>query len=391
MREQLRQSDVSDHSGKRAMGNDFQALVKNITRIHDELAKKAVHAVNTSLTLRNWMIGMHIAQYELNGEDRSHYGDKLFQMLAEKLSAKGVSNCNRRQLYRYLHFYRIYPRIVETLSPQFEDLLPDGLSTTGIVGTVSPQMRLPSEKLFNSLSYSHFELLTELDDSMKRIFYEIECLRGNWSVRELKRQIASLYYERSGLSKDKKRLSELVQSGVETARPIQVIHDPYVFEFLGLDPKDVMNESDLESALHDRLQQFLMELGHGFCFEARQKRILIGDEHFFVDMVFYHRILKCHVLIGLKVGGFNHEYLGQLNTYVNWYRVNEMTDGDNPPVGILLCTEKNHALVEYALAGMDNKLFVSKYQLELPRKEEIQRFLEEQMAEKMREEEMVRE
>lgn len=395
MREQLRQSDVSDHSGERAMGsemrNDFQALVKNITRIHDELAKKAIHAVNTSLTLRNWMIGMHIAEYELNGEDRGHYGDKLFQMLAEKLSAEGVSNCNRRQLYRYLNFYRTYPRIVETVSPQFEDLLPDGISTTGIVGTVSPQMRLPSEKLFNSLSYSHFELLTELDEPMKRIFYEIECLRGNWSVRELKRQIASLYYERSGLSKDKKRLSELVQSGVETARPIQVIRDPYVFEFLGLNPKEVMNESDLESALHDRLQQFLMELGHGFCFEARQKRILIGDEHFFVDMVFYHRILKCHVLIELKVGGFNHEYLGQLNTYVNWYRVNETTDGDNPPVGILLCTEKNHALVEYALAGMDNNLFVSKYQLELPRREEIQRFLEEQMAEKMREEEMVRE
>ncbi|MFZ3170174.1 MAG: PDDEXK nuclease domain-containing protein [Candidatus Methanoperedens sp.] len=385
MREQSRQSDVSE------MRNDFQALVKNITRIHDELAKKAVHAVNTSLTLRNWMIGMHIAEYELNGEDRGHYGEKLFQMLAEKLSAKGVSNCNRRQLYRYLKFYRTYPQIVETLSPQFKNLLPDDISTFGIVGTVSPQMSLPSKKIFNCLSYSHFELLTELDDSMKRIFYEIECLRGNWSVRELKRQIATLYYERSGLSKDKKRLSELVRSGVETACPIQVIRDPYVFEFLGLNPKEVMNESDLEGALHDKLQQFLLELGHGFCFEARQKRILIGDEHFFVDMVFYHRILKCHVLIELKVGGFNHEYLGQLNTYVSWYCVNEMTDGDNLPVGILLCTEKNHALVEYALAGMDNKLFVSKYQLELPKKEEIQRFLEEQIAEKMREEEMFRE
>lgn len=371
--------------------NDFEALVQTIARIHDELAKQAARAVNTSLTMRNWMIGMHIAEYEMSGEDRSRYGDKLFQILAEKLSAKGVSNCSRRQLYRYMNFYRTYPQIVETLSPQFENLLPDGISVIGIVGTVSPQLRLPSEKLFNSLSYSHFELLTEIDNPMKRIFYEIECLRGNWSVRELKRQIASLYYERSGLSKDKKRLAELVQSGADIMHPIQVIHDPYVFEFLGLKPREVMNESDLESALHEKLQQFLLELGHGFCFEARQKRILIGDEHFFVDMVFYHRILKCHVLIELKVGGFNHEYLGQLNTYVNWYRINEMTDGDNPPVGILLCTEKNHALVEYALAGMDNKLFVSKYQLELPRKEEIQRFLEEQMALKLGEGEMVRE
>ena len=233
--------------------------------------------------------------------------------------------------------------------------------------------------------------MTGLDEPMKRIFYEMECIRGNWSVRELKRQIASLYYERSGLSMDKKRLSELVQSGVETAHPIHVIRDPYVFEFLGLNPKEVMSESDLEGTLHDKLQQFLLELGNGFCFEARQKRILIGDEHFFIDMVFYHRILKCHVLVELKVGGFNHEYLGQLNTYVSWYRANEMVEGDNPPMGILLCTKKNHALVEYALAGMDNNLFVSKYQFELPKKEEFQRFLEEQMAEKIGEEGMVME
>lgn len=395
MKGQFRNSDVSKNAVGKGLRNeyhnDFQSLVKTITRIHDELAKQATHAVNTSLTLRNWMIGMHIAEYELNGEDRSNYGDKLFQMLSEELSAGCVSNCNRRQLYRYLDFYRAYPQIVETLSPQFEILLPHGISTSEIVGTVSPQLSFSPKKLFNSLSYSHFELLTGLDEPMKRIFYEMECIRGNWSVRELKRQIASLYYERSGLSMDKKRLSELVQSGVETAHPIHVIRDPYVFEFLGLNPKEVMSESDLEGTLHDKLQQFLLELGNGFCFEARQKRILIGDEHFFIDMVFYHRILKCHVLVELKVGGFNHEYLGQLNTYVSWYRANEMVEGDNPPMGILLCTKKNHALVEYALAGMDNNLFVSKYQFELPKKEEFQRFLEEQMAEKIGEEGMVME
>jgi hypothetical protein len=142
-----------------------------------------------------------------------------------------------------------------------------------------------------------------------------------------------------------------------------------------------MSESDLEKQLLDKLQEFLLELGHGFCFEARQKRILIGDTYNFVDLIFYHRILKCHVLIELKVDAFSHEYIGQLNTYVSWYKRNMMTEGDNPPVGILLCTQKDHALVEYALAGMDNQLFVSKYQLELPRKEEIQRFLEEKMKE----------
>lgn len=155
--------------------------------------------------------------------------------------------------------------------------------------------------------------------------------------------------------------------------------DPYVFEFLGLKPHEALTEQTLENLLLDRLEEFLLELGRGFCFEARQKRILIGGEHFFVDLVFYHRILKCHVLIELKVDSFSHEYLGQLNTYVNWFRLHEMADDDNPPVGILLCTKKNEALVEYALAGMDNQLFVSKYQLGLPGKEEIRRFIEEQI------------
>ncbi|MCK5229931.1 MAG: DUF1016 family protein, partial [Desulfobulbaceae bacterium] len=231
------------------------------------------------------------------------------------------------------------------------------------------------------LSYSHIDLLVDIDDDIKRLFYEVECIRGNWSVRELKRQIGSLYYERSGLSKDKKKLAELAQSEAEAAEPKLVIRDPYIFEFLGLKPKEVMSESHLEDQLLDKLQEFLLEMGHGFCFEARQKRILIGDEYFFVDLVFYHRILKCHVLLELKLEEFSQGNIGQLNTYVSWYRKNMMSQGDNPPIGILLCTGKNHALAEYALAGMDNNLFVSKYLLALPKKEDMQRFIEEQMKE----------
>jgi predicted nuclease of restriction endonuclease-like (RecB) superfamily len=199
----------------------------------------------------------------------------------------------------------------------------------------------------------------------------------------LKRQIGSLYYQRSGLSKNKKRLSEMTQQSAENTDTKLPIRDPYIFEFLGLKPKEVMSESDLEDQLLDKLQEFLLELGHGFCFEARQKRILIGDEHFFVDLVFYHRIIKCHVLVELKLEKFDQQNIGQLNTYVSWYRKNMMVEGDNPPIGILLCTGKNHALVEYALAGMDNHLFVSRYLLELPKKEEMQRFIEEQ-AEKIK-------
>jgi predicted nuclease of restriction endonuclease-like (RecB) superfamily len=216
---------------------------------------------------------------------------------------------------------------------------------------------------------------------MKRLFYEVECVKGNWSVRELKRQIGSLYYERSGLSRDKEKLSLLANQGAEGYEPKLTIRDPYCFEWLGIEPPEIMGETHLETLLIKNLEKFLLELGNGFCFEARQKRIMMGDELFFVDLVFYHRILKCHVLIELKLGEFTHENIGQLNTYVSWYKKNMMSAGDNPPVGILLCTGKNQTLVEYALAGMDNNLFVSKYLLELPGKEDMRAFIEKQIAE----------
>jgi len=360
---------------------NFSALVAAIRQVDERLAAQASRAVNVSLTMRNWLIGAYIAEYELCGADRATYGDSLLTELAKRLTDLRISNSNRRQLYRYLRFYRFYPKIVGIVSPQLKELLPAGSLAVEKVGTLAPQLQIPPDKLIHRLSYSHLELVVDLDDELKRAFYEIECIRGNWSVRELKRQIGSLYYERSGLSTDKEKLAELVRARADQDEPKLSIRDPYIFEFLGIKPQEVMRESDLEDALLDKLHDFLLELGHGFCFEARQKRILIGDTHGFVDLVFYHRILKCHVLVELKVESFTHEHLGQLNTYVNWYRKNMMADGDNPPVGILLCTQKDHALVEYALAGMDNKLFVSKYQLELPKKEEIQRFLEEKMWE----------
>lgn len=367
---------------------DFAALVAAIRQVDGNLAAQAGRAVNISLTLRNWLIGAYIAEYKLCGADRATYGESLLIELAEHLTDHKISNCNRRQLYRYLRFYRLYPKIVGTLSAQLRELLPASLPSSQAeshvvenVGTVPPQLQISPDQLIHRLSYSHLELIVDLDDDLKRAFYEIECIRGNWSVRELKRQIGSLYYERSGLSRDKNKLAELAQVMANQAEPKLDIRDPYIFEFLGIKPREVMRESDLEDALLDKLHDFLLELGHGFCFEARQKRILIGNTHGFVDMVFYHRILKCHVLVELKVESFTHENLGQLNTYVSWYRKNMMANGDNPPVGILLCTQKDHALVEYAIAGMDNHLFVSKYQLELPKKEDIQRFLEEKMRE----------
>lgn len=356
-------------------------LVQQIQQTHYELFAQAGKAVNISLTLRNWLIGHHISQYELRGSDRAQYGEKLFTELANRL--KSVSNCNRRQLYRYVRFFRLYPAIVGTLPPKFKNLpgIAETSQNTGElkVGTGSPQSNQLVNQLISRLSYSHLEQIVDLENEAQRAFYEAEAVQGNWSVRELKRQIGSLYYERSGLSENKQKLSKLAQDRAEQNSVLN-IRDPYIFEFLGLTPTEVMSESHLEHQLVDKLQKFLLELGHGFCFEARQKRILIGDEHFFVDLVFYHRILKCHVLVELKLERFSHENLGQLNTYVSWYQANMMTEGDNPPVGILLCTEKNHALAEYALAGMDNQLFIAKYQLELPKKEEMQRFIDEQIV-----------
>jgi len=365
----------------------FTKLVVSIRHVHEELSAQAGRAVNLSLTLRNWLIGSYIAEYEQKGTDRAEYGAQLLEKLSSRLVETGMDGVAPRSLRQYRQFYLVYPGIWQTPSAKsLQSLIPYSIRQTlpaksQTASTASSQLGIPASELIQKLSFSHFAELIGVADDTKRAFYEIECIQGNWSVRELKRQIGSLYYERSGLSKDKTKLTELTQKGTETAEPKLAIRDPYIFEFLGLKPKEVMSESHLEEQLLDKLQEFLLELGHGFCFEARQKRILIGDIHNFVDLVFYHRVLKCHVLVELKLEQFSHETIGQLNTYVNWYKKNMMTEGDNPPIGILLCTKRDHTLVEYALAGMDNGLFVSKYQLELPKKEEMQRFIEEQVRE----------
>ncbi|GHV17914.1 hypothetical protein FACS1894169_13850 [Bacteroidia bacterium] len=238
----------------------------------------------------------------------------------------------------------------------------------------------PVEKLIQKLSYTHLTLLFPIEDPLKRLFYEIECIKGTWSVRELKRQIDSLYYERSGMSRNPALLSKIVQENSKAGNMLDTIKSPFTFEFLGLRAKEVVYESDLEQALIEHLEDFLMELGHGFCFEARQKRIIIGDEYYFCDLVFYHRVLKCHILAEIKIGSFSHEHIGQLKTYINYYRKEVMRPDDNPPVGILLVTNKNNALVEYATADNDKDIFVSKYMLELPTKEQLIRFVNEEFS-----------
>ena len=364
---------------------DFTALVDAIRQAHERCAAQAKRAVNVSLTMRNWAIGCYIREYEQKGADRAAYGARLLETLADALR-KGLDRCyTGRYLGLCRQLFDSYPEIRKSVISEFGPLALPGISRSEpgskIRKSAISECSLDPHMLVERLSFTHLVELIAVDDPLKRAFYEVECLRGNWSVRQLKRQIATLYFERSGLSEDKEKLAAMVQEGAETTEPKLAIHDPYVFEVLGLKAKDAVEESDLEAALVAHLREFLLELGHGFCLEAQQKSIVIGNTRGFVDLVFYHRILKCHVLVELKVDEFRHEHIGQLNTYVTWYGKHVMVAGDNPPVGLLLCTQKDHALVEYALAAIDNRLFVSKYQVELPSREELQRFLEDKRRE----------
>jgi len=380
-------------------------LATQIQQTSQIMQQSALVAVNTNLTIRNWLIGFYIVEFEQKGEDRAKYGEKLLQNLADKLNEDGFSY---RNLKLFRQFFTLYPQLSDFVRkylqlPDYEDIvtlqsviaeLENESSSIGqsaiaqfkthsssIGQTPSAQLPLiPSEKLIRKLSYTHFVQLLSIEEPIKRLFYELECIKGTWSVRELNRQIKTLYYERSGLSKLPEELSAEVQQKAEKETIISSIKSPFTFEFLGLKSKDVVYESDVEQAIIEHLQEFILEMGHGFCFEARQKRILIGSKYYFCDLVFYHRVLKCHVLIDLKIDEFSHEHYGQLKTYVNYYKKEVMRADDNPPVGILLVTDKDNALVEFATADSDKEIFISKYLLELPSKEKLINFIKTEIA-----------
>ncbi len=353
---------------------NFKQLILACEQAQNYLQGTAVSAVNQSLTIRNWLFGHYIVEYEQNGEDRATYGTELLKKLTEKLNIKGLSD---RSLRNCRQFYLVYPQITMALS----DLsLPlsiwqtasaksmKELKSSGIKG-VDPKL------LLSKLSFSHIIELAREEDPLKRSFYEIQAIQGNWSVKELQRQMGSLLYERTGLSTDKKGLILDTNKKAEPSTPEGIMRDPYVFEFVGLEPKEKFAETELEEALINHLQVFLLELGKGFCFEARQKRLTIDGEYYYVDLVFYHRILKCHVLIDLKTRKFKHTDAGQMNFYLNYYRDNEISKDDHPPIGIVLCTDKKSSTVKYATGSLDNQLFVSRYQVQLPTAKELEEFI----------------
>lgn len=384
-----------------ANGRGYPALLKAISEANTQLVSRAANAVNQALVLRNWLVGAYLVEFEQKGADRAKYGARLLETLAEDLKAQGLKGLGLRTLRDCRAFFQTYPQIRQPVDADFVDHLPSSIrqplvaeldfqestlnvaSAGGKVGQpmVDPLPTPLKPDQLARISWAHFLELIRLDDPWQRAFYENELLKGHWSKRQLQRQIQSLLYERTGLSTNKKAVVERARKQEPQETIADVLRDPYVLEFTGLAELPSYSEDQMENALLDHLQRFLLELGQGFCFEARQFRMTEGRRHHRVDLVFYHRILRCHVLIDLKIRSFKPEDAGQMNFYVNWFKANMTQPGDNPPVGILLCSGKDSAEVEFATAGMDTNLFVSRYLKALPSAEQLRIFLERDRAE----------
>ena len=350
----------------------FCDLVDAVRNVHKQSYQAAVKAVNRYATMRNWLIGFFIVEYQQKGKDRAAYGEKLLKRLEESLKTRGL-NVTLFQNSRLL--YILYPQLSDLFQIRIQPTASVKSISAEIQPTASVKFQSDAETLVSKLSFSHFCELVHISDDTTRLFYEIECIKCGWNIRELRRFIATNLHVRVGMSRNPNAvIASLPTSDVSKALDIR---QPYTFEFLGLKATEVLKESDIEEALINHLREFLLEMGKGFCFEARQKRIIIDDEYYYADLVFYHRILHCSIIVELKNDEFRHEHLGQLNAYVAYYKENEMHVGDNPPVGILLCTRAGKKMVEYALAGMDNNLFVSTYLLELPDKSVLEDFIKE--------------
>lgn len=325
----------------------YRDLIAKIGELLHKGREQAGRAVNTVLVQTYWHIGQHIVEFEQGGSEKSTYGSELLDRLSNDLTSAYGKGFSRSNLFQIRQFYLKFPKI-QTLSGQ--------------------------------LSWSHYAEIIKADNDLEISFYTKQCEKENWSVRELKRQMKSLLFHRIALSKDKQGVMDIAEKGADIQQPEDIIKDPYVFEFLGIPQQQQYLEGELEEKLIHNLEQFLLELGKGFAFIGRQYRISLGNRHFYVDLVFYHRILKCFVLIDLKRGEIEHTDIGQMNMYLNYFAKEENVEGDNPPIGIVLGAYKDHILVEYATENISNQLFVSKYQLYLPDKAVLSAQLEKLLA-----------
>lgn len=320
--------------------NKYKNLLDNIGHAIETARLNAVKAVNAALVKANWEIGRHIIEFEQHGNERAEYGSDLLTRLAKDLKLHYGKGFGRRNVLDMRRFYVAYPKW-QTVSAK--------------------------------LSWSHFIVLLGVSDEKARNFYEKQSINENWSKRELERQIDSSLFERLALSRDKKGVLHLSEKGHIASNPTEVIKDPYVLDFLKIPQSNKVTEKHLEQKIIDNLQLFLLELGKGFTFVGRQYKISLRNKHFYIDLVFYHRILKCFVLIDLKTRPVRHTDIGQMNLYLNYFKTEESVEGDNEPIGIILSADKDEVLVEFATGGISNKIFVSKYQLYLPDKKILQK------------------
>lgn len=379
-------------------------IYERIREILESARANVARSVNTTQVVSNWLVGREIFEEEQQGQDRAGYGARLVADLSTRLQTDFGRGYSIRNLEQFRDFYRSYPQLLESriahapraqssqhLASNDSDIAHalraqlSGQPTIGrleightardqltSLGNAEKQHAARVEswqpgQLHPNLSWTHYRTLLRVDSTDARGFYEIESLQNNWAARELERQISSLLFERLAKSKDKQGLLRLATKGQEITTPADIFKDPVVIEFLGLPESPRLVESDLETALIDNLQAFLLELGKGFAFVARQERITLDGDHFYIDLVFYHTVLKCFVLIDLKIGKLTHEDLGQLQLYVNYYNEERLSPGDHPTLGLILCTDKNDAVVKYTL-GRDQaqKIFASRYKLHLP-------------------------
>ena len=319
---------------------NYTRLLKDIGLTIETARQNAIKAINTELVKANWEIGRHIVEFEQQGNVRAEYGTDLLARLSKDLKLRYGKGFGRRNILDMRRFYLAYQKW-QTVSAK--------------------------------LNWSHYISLISISDDVERKFYERQAVNQNLSVRELDRQVNSALFERLALSKDKKGVLNLSEKGHIISQPHEAIKDPYVLDFLKIPQSHRVSEKQLEQRIIDNLQQFLLELGKGFAFVARQFRISLRNKHYSVDLVFYHRILKCFVLIDLKTKKVDHGDIGQMNLYLNYFKAEENTEGDGEPIGIILSAEKDEVMVEYAMGGISNKIFISKYQLYLPDKKQLQK------------------
>jgi len=379
----------------------FDELIGLFEQTHSGLKREAVRAVNSALVVRNWLFGWYIVEFEQLGFVRAEYGTRFVDVLSKQLKNLGIRGCSTTGLRYCRTFYQHHAQIRQTVSGEFCNLLSG--SCLEIQQTVSgecfPQVSSNGSGQINQLSdlqkiwqtlsaefplsWSHYVFLMAVKNESERAFYEKESTGESWSLRELKRQFDSGLYERLALSRDKDGVRKLADEGQVVDTPRDLLKSPYVLEFLGLDEKEKYSESDLETAIIDKLEHFLLELGKGFLFEARQKRFTFDEDHYFVDLVFYNRLLRCYTLIDLKIGELTHQDLGQMQMYVNYYDRHVKLGDENPTVGIVICKKKKEALVEITLP-QDSNIHASEYMLYLPSKEELKNQVEESLQSRER-------